>query len=176
MLMLLQGAGPACNGQPLARGVSKQEIQQILEVHNRYVWYSMISKDIIEVARYRSLIARGEERRGKPGPQPGAADMKQMVSRGSWLVSDCRMMRWWYANIKTMTCGYHVIYCYAASDSWDTAHYRLRLEEDEYEMLLCVPWNVIFFCLRIHTDNSVMAHTGLSNNETDSLWQPGGCG
>jgi len=58
-----KGAGPACNGQPLARGVSKQEIQQILEVHNRY----------------RSLIARGEERRGRPGPQPGAADMKQMI-------------------------------------------------------------------------------------------------
>jgi len=58
-----KGAGPACNGQPLARGVSKQEIQQILEVHNRY----------------RSLIARGDERRGKPGPQPPAADMKQMI-------------------------------------------------------------------------------------------------
>eukprot|EP00091_Calanus_sinicus_P011297 TRINITY_DN2560_c0_g1_i1.p1 TRINITY_DN2560_c0_g1~~TRINITY_DN2560_c0_g1_i1.p1 ORF type:complete len:152 (-),score=37.15 TRINITY_DN2560_c0_g1_i1:200-610(-) len=40
-----KGAGPACNGQPLARGVSKQEIQQILDVHNRY----------------RSLIARGKK-------------------------------------------------------------------------------------------------------------------
>jgi len=58
-----KGAGPACNGQPLARGVSSQEIQQILDVHNRY----------------RSLIARGEERRGSPGPQPPAADMKQMI-------------------------------------------------------------------------------------------------
>jgi len=58
-----KGAGPACNGQPLARGVSKQEIQQILEVHNRY----------------RAVIARGEERRGKPGPQPPAADMKRMI-------------------------------------------------------------------------------------------------
>lgn len=29
--------------------------------------------------RYRALVARGEERRGKPGPQPGAANMRQMV-------------------------------------------------------------------------------------------------
>jgi len=58
-----KGAGPACNGQPLARGVTQQEIMQILDVHNRY----------------RSLIARGEEKRGKPGPQPPAANMKQMI-------------------------------------------------------------------------------------------------
>eukprot|EP00092_Neocalanus_flemingeri_P074856 GFUD01092631.1.p1 GENE.GFUD01092631.1~~GFUD01092631.1.p1 ORF type:complete len:564 (-),score=152.43 GFUD01092631.1:25-1716(-) len=58
-----EGAGPACNGQPLARGVTKEQIVEILDVHNRY----------------RSLIARGEETRGSPGAQPPAANMKQMV-------------------------------------------------------------------------------------------------
>lgn len=31
-----QGSGPACNGQPLSRGVSEAEKATILEVHNRY--------------------------------------------------------------------------------------------------------------------------------------------
>ena len=30
--------------------------------------------------RFRAKIARGEERRGRPGPQPGATNMKEMVS------------------------------------------------------------------------------------------------
>jgi len=58
-----KGPGPSCNGGHLARGVTEAEIEEILAVHNRY----------------RALIARGEERRGKPGPQPGAANMRQMV-------------------------------------------------------------------------------------------------
>ena len=62
--MMMQGSGPACNGQPLSRGVSEAEMATILEVHNRY----------------RAKIARGEERRGSPGPQPPAANMKIMVS------------------------------------------------------------------------------------------------
>ena len=63
-LPLCQATGPACNGQPLSRGVTPAEIQTILEVHNRY----------------RARIARGEETRGSPGPQPPAANMKIMVS------------------------------------------------------------------------------------------------
>ena len=39
-------------------------MKEILEVHNRF----------------RAKIARGEERRGSPGPQPPAANMKIMVS------------------------------------------------------------------------------------------------
>ena len=61
---MMQGSGPACNGQPLSRGVTEAEMKTILEVHNRY----------------RAKIARGEERRGSPGPQPPAANMKIMVS------------------------------------------------------------------------------------------------
>jgi len=58
-----KGPGPSCNGGHLARGVTAAEIEEILAVHNRY----------------RALVARGEERRGAPGPQPGAANMRQMV-------------------------------------------------------------------------------------------------
>lgn len=58
-----QGSGLACNGEPISRGVSQAEMENILEVHNRY----------------RAKIARGEERRGSPGPQPPAANMKMMV-------------------------------------------------------------------------------------------------
>ena len=61
---MVQGSGPACNGQPISRGVTEAELKTILEVHNRY----------------RAKIARGEERRGSPGPQPPAANMKIMVS------------------------------------------------------------------------------------------------
>jgi len=58
-----QGSGPECNGEPIARGVTAAEIKAILDVHNRY----------------RAKIARGEERRGSPGAQPPAANMKIMV-------------------------------------------------------------------------------------------------
>ena len=60
----LQGHGPECHGGPLRRGVSAEEQQVILDIHNRL----------------RSRIATGKERRGKPGPQPGASNMKFMVS------------------------------------------------------------------------------------------------
>ena len=59
-----QGSGQACNGKPISRGVTPAEIATILDVHNNY----------------RAKIARGEERRGSPGPQPPAANMKIMVS------------------------------------------------------------------------------------------------
>jgi len=55
-----QGPGAACNGEPLSSGVGGEEAEEIVGVHNRY----------------RSLVARGEERRGS---QPSAADMRQMV-------------------------------------------------------------------------------------------------
>lgn len=58
-----QGSGQACNGKPISRGVTPAEIATILDVHNNY----------------RAKIARGEERRGSPGPQPPAANMKIMV-------------------------------------------------------------------------------------------------
>jgi len=57
-----QGTGPACNGEVLRRGVTKQEMEEILDAHNML----------------RAKIARGEEKRGKPGPQPPAANMRKM--------------------------------------------------------------------------------------------------
>jgi len=58
-----QGHGPNCNGTPLKRGVTEKEKEEILDIHNKW----------------RSTIAQGKERRGSPGPQPGASDMKIMV-------------------------------------------------------------------------------------------------
>lgn len=58
-----KGPGPACNGKPLKQGITEKEKQEILDIHNKL----------------RSKIATGKERRGKPGPQPGASNMKIMV-------------------------------------------------------------------------------------------------
>lgn len=58
-----KGYGPNCNGTPLKRGVTEEEKEVILDIHNKW----------------RSTIAQGKERRGSPGPQPGASDMKIMV-------------------------------------------------------------------------------------------------
>ena len=63
-MILMQGLGPACGGKSLRRGVTPEEQRIILDVHNKF----------------RAKIARGEERRGRPGPQPGATNMKEMVS------------------------------------------------------------------------------------------------
>ena len=62
---LFQGHGPNCNGTPLKRGVTEKEKEEILDIHNKW----------------RSTIAQGKERRGSPGPQPGASDMKIMVRK-----------------------------------------------------------------------------------------------
>ena len=59
----LQGIGKKCGGQSLKRGVSTKEQEIILNIHNVY----------------RSQIAMGQEGRGRPGPQPPAANMRQMV-------------------------------------------------------------------------------------------------
>jgi len=61
-----KGPGPDCNGQPLSRGVTRQEEEQIVAVHNRY----------------RSLIARGLEDRGRAGGQPSGANIRQMYWDG----------------------------------------------------------------------------------------------
>lgn len=57
-----QGYGAKC-GQVLSSGTTEQDIQEILKVHNEL----------------RAKLANGLEKRGKPGPQPPAADMEQMV-------------------------------------------------------------------------------------------------
>ena len=64
-----KGYGPNCNGTPLKRGVTEEEKEVILDIHNKW----------------RSTIAQGKERRGSPGPQPGASDMKIMVSGANTL-------------------------------------------------------------------------------------------
>ena len=60
----MQGFGPKC-GSPkgLARGISQNDIKEILQVHNQW----------------RAKVANGLVTRGIPGPQPPAADMEQMV-------------------------------------------------------------------------------------------------
>ena len=67
--ILFQGHGPNCNGTPLKSGVTEKEKEEILDIHNKW----------------RSTIAQGKERRGSPGPQPGASDMKIMVRKLTWL-------------------------------------------------------------------------------------------
>ena len=64
IFLLVQGYGPQC-GSPkgLSRGVSENEMREILRVHNQW----------------RAKIANGQVTRGRPGPQPPAADMEQMV-------------------------------------------------------------------------------------------------
>ena len=57
-----QGFGAKCT-QVLGSGTNRKEIEEILRVHN----------DL------RAKIANGLENRGRPGPQPPAADMEQMV-------------------------------------------------------------------------------------------------
>jgi len=58
-----QGLGPKCGGRDLGRKVTEEEKRIILDTHNKY----------------RAKIASGNEKRGRPGPQPPAANMKQMV-------------------------------------------------------------------------------------------------
>lgn len=48
----------------MGSGVSKAEQAEIVRVHNEF----------------RARVANGQERRGRPGPQPSAADMEEMVS------------------------------------------------------------------------------------------------
>ena len=62
-MFALQGYGPKCS-KVLGSGLTAAEKSQILRLHNEY----------------RATLANGLERRGKPGPQPPAADMQQMVS------------------------------------------------------------------------------------------------
>lgn len=57
-----KGTGPACGGHTLDRGITEEEKHGIVEIHNKL----------------RALLARGEEKRGRPGPQPEAADMEEM--------------------------------------------------------------------------------------------------
>lgn len=60
-----QGFGPSC-GKALGNGVSASERAEIIRVHNEL----------------RAKLANGQEGFGKPGPQPPAADMEEMVSWG----------------------------------------------------------------------------------------------
>jgi len=57
-----KGLGGKCGDKLFQRGVTKAEMVEILEVHNRL----------------RAKLARGEEKRGVPGPQPPAANMRAM--------------------------------------------------------------------------------------------------
>ena len=52
----------SCNR--LQGGVRPEEIRVILDLHNQY----------------RARVAMGQERRGRGGPQPPAANMRQLVT------------------------------------------------------------------------------------------------
>ena len=67
--MELQGVGPKCK-TPHERGIPRSDRDLIMNMHNSV----------------RSLVATGNERRGRPGPQPTAANMKQMVSTSSIII------------------------------------------------------------------------------------------
>lgn len=62
-LCKFSGVGPRCGSQVRGRGVSSQSAATITAMHNQL----------------RSQVARGEERRGAPGPQPSAANMRTLV-------------------------------------------------------------------------------------------------
>ncbi|XP_045131762.1 CRISP/Allergen/PR-1-like [Portunus trituberculatus] len=57
-----KGIGSVCENDVLARGVSSEEAAFIVAEHNKL----------------RSKVARGEEARGKPGPQPSGANIRAL--------------------------------------------------------------------------------------------------
>ena len=59
----MQGVGATCGGGVYSRDVTEEEMKTILDIHNKY----------------RARIAQGQERQGAPGPQPGAANMQELV-------------------------------------------------------------------------------------------------
>ncbi|MPD05502.1 Venom allergen 5 [Portunus trituberculatus] len=58
------GRGPRCGPEVGPRGVSPQDISLIVDLHNKL----------------RAQVARGEEDRGAPGPQPWGANMMALVN------------------------------------------------------------------------------------------------
>ena len=58
------GRGPRCGPEIGIRGISPKDINLIVDLHNKL----------------RAHVARGEEHRGKPGPQPRSANMMALVS------------------------------------------------------------------------------------------------
>ena len=67
-----QGFGAKCT-QVLGSGTNQKDIEEILRVHNEL----------------RAEIANGLEKRGRPGPQPPATDMEQMVRMNAILSPIC---------------------------------------------------------------------------------------
>lgn len=58
------GIGARCGSQVRARGVSPEDAAIVVALHNQL----------------RSQVARGQETRGAPGPQPSGANLRTMVS------------------------------------------------------------------------------------------------
>lgn len=63
-LCKFSGVGRRCGSQVRGRGVSSRSAATIVAMHNQL----------------RAQVARGEESRGAPGPQPSAANMRTLVS------------------------------------------------------------------------------------------------
>ena len=60
----MQGYGKKCS-KVLGSQLGAGEKEEIMRIHNEL----------------RAKLANGKERRGRPGPQPPAADMEQMVGQ-----------------------------------------------------------------------------------------------
>ena len=43
---------------------------------------------MVNMCRYRARVARGEETRGSPGPQPSGSNIREMVSAGLARIDD----------------------------------------------------------------------------------------
>lgn len=63
-LCKFSGRGPRCGSLVRGSGVNREDMATIVALHNQL----------------RSQVARGEETRGAPGPQPPGANIKTMVS------------------------------------------------------------------------------------------------
>ena len=76
------GLGRACGGRALARGVTRAEVGGAVRLVIMVVVMVVLQVETILDThnQLRARLARGEEARGSPGPQPPAADMRKMVN------------------------------------------------------------------------------------------------
>ncbi|MPC16432.1 CRISP/Allergen/PR-1 [Portunus trituberculatus] len=92
------GRGPRCGPQVRGSGVSSEDAAVIVALHNEL----------------RSKVARGEETRGAPGPQPSGANMKA-------LRNSARKMKLRTVRLKTAVCCSfpHCVCTCVSRQAWD---------------------------------------------------------
>ena len=74
------GLGRACGGRALGRGVTRAEVGGALQLVMVVMMVLQVETILDTHNQLRARLARGEEARGSPGPQPPAADMRKMVN------------------------------------------------------------------------------------------------